>query len=171
MDRIMVTNEGVQKLLQGLSPYKPNGPDELSPCVLKELHHKIAPVLTHTFRLSLETGIVPEDGKEATVSPVFKKGLKSKPSNYKPISLTCIASKLLEHIVVSNLMSFLDKNNLLSQFQHGFRSGHSCETQLKNFTQDLFHNPESGLQMSLLWIFPKHSTKLTTVVFFLSYNN
>ena len=57
-------------------------------------------------------------------------GSKSKASNYRPISLTCIASKLLEHILVSNIMSHFDDNNLLSQCHHGFRSEHSCESQL-----------------------------------------
>ncbi|KAL4226412.1 hypothetical protein ACF0H5_014395 [Mactra antiquata] len=150
MDDIMVTTEGVDKLLLGLSPNKAAGPDEISPRVLKELHHEIAPVLTHIYSLSLNTGIVPEDFKKAIVAPVFKKGSKAKPSNYRPISLTCIASKLLEHIVVSNLMSFFDENKILSQYQHGFRSGHSCETQLLNFTKEIFENLKTGQQTDVV---------------------
>lgn len=150
MGNIHVTPDGVDKLLLGLSPHKASGPDEISPRILKVLHQELAPVLCHIFNLSLETGIVPKDWKKATVAPVFKKGLKCNPSNYRPISLTCIASKLLEHIVVSNLMSFFDKNNILSPFQHGFRSGHSCETQLINFTQELYTNLEQGHQTDVI---------------------
>ena len=152
MDNIKVTPEGVDKLLQGLSPHKASGPDEISPSprILKELHLEIAPVLCHIFNISLDTGTVPDDWKKATVAPVFKKGLKSKPSNYRPISLTCITSKLLEHIIVSNLMTFFDKNNILSPYQHGFRSGHSCETQLINFTQELYSNLEHGYQTDVI---------------------
>ena len=106
--------------------------------ILKELHHEIAPILTLIFNLSLETGVVPIDWRTADVVPVYKKGSKSKASNYRPISLTCIASKLLEHILVSNIMSHFDDNNLLSQYQHGFRSEHSCESQLISFTQEVY---------------------------------
>ena len=107
--------EGVDKLLlQGLSPNKASGPDEISPKIVKELHHEIAPILTLIFNLSLETGVVPLDWRRADVVPVYKKGSKSKACNYRPISLTCIASKLLEHILVSNnIMSHFDDNTLL----------------------------------------------------------
>ena len=72
------------------------------------------------------------------VTPVYKKGPKSKAENYHPISLTCICCKVLEHIINSNIMSHLDKNKILFQNQHGFRSRVSCETQLIQFTQDLY---------------------------------
>ena len=68
-----------------------------------------------------------------------KKGPKSKAENYRPISLTCICCKVLEHIITSNIMSHLDKNNILFQNQHGFQSRVSCETQLIQFTQDLYN--------------------------------
>ena len=83
--------------------------------------YEIAPILTLIFNLSLETGEVPVDWRTADAVPVYKKGSKSKASNYRPISLTCIASKLLEHILVSNSMSHFDDTNILSQYQHGFR--------------------------------------------------
>ena len=133
------------KLLQGLSPNKASGPDEMSPNILKELHHEIAPILTLIFNLSLEGGVVPIDWRTA-----YKKGSKSKANNYRPISLTCIASKLLEHILVSNIMSHFDDNNLLSQYQHGFRSEHSCESQLISFRQEVYDNLENGNQTYII---------------------
>ena len=128
MQFIDISIEGVDQFLQGLSRNKASGPDEISPKILKELHHEIAPILTLIFNLSLETGVVPilhRLERTADVVPVYKKGSKSKACNYRPISLTCIASKLLEHILVSNIMSHFDDNNLLSQYQHGFGSEHS----------------------------------------------
>ena len=71
---------------------------------------------------------------------MYKKGPKSKHKNYRPISLTCVCCKILEHIITSNIMAHLDRNNLLFQNQHGFRSQVSCETQLIQFTQDLYDN-------------------------------
>ena len=70
--------------------------------------------------------------------------------NYRPISLTCIASKLMEHILVSNIMSFYDKHNILSPYQHGFRSNHSCETQLISFSQEVHDNLELGQQTDII---------------------
>lgn len=150
MSPINISVQGVDKLLTGLNPNKASGPDEISPRLLKELHSQVAPILTHIFQLSLDTGIVPDDWKHAVISPVYKKGDKSKASNYRPISLTCIASKLLEHIIVSNMMSYFDANNVLSPKQHGFRSKHSCETQLIGFSQEIADSLDQGQQTDVI---------------------
>ena len=150
MPQVTITEEGVDKLLQGLNPNKASGPDQISPRLLKELHAEVTPILTHILQLSLTTGIVPDDWRHATVAPVYKKGPKYKPSNYRPISLTCIASKIMEHILVSNIMSFFDEHNILSPYQHGFRSKHSCETQLISFSQEVHDNLEDGQQTDII---------------------
>ena len=80
MQFIDISIEGVDQFLQGLSPNKASGPDEISPKILKELHHEIAPILTLIFNLSLETGVVPilhRLERTADVVPVYKKGSKS----------------------------------------------------------------------------------------------
>ena len=64
------------------------------------------------------------------MSPVFKKGEHYKASNYRPISLTCISSKILEHVLVSNIMAHLEQHDVLAPNQHGFRAKRSCENQL-----------------------------------------
>ena len=138
MPNITITVAGVAKQLSKLNPGKAAGPDNLTSRILKELHSEIAPILTDIFNTSLSEGTVPKDWKNAYVTPVYKKGPKSKPENYRPISLTCICCKVLEHIITSNIMTHLDKNNLLYHNQHGFRSRVSCETQLIQFTQDLY---------------------------------
>jgi len=147
---ISITQVGVTKMLQGLNVNKASGPDGISPRLLKTLSVEIAPYLTKIFQASLDSGTVPLDWRSATVAPVFKKGAKCKPSNYRPISLTCIVSKLMEHIIVSNLMSYFDQHNILNSFQHGFRSKHSCETQLIGFTQEIFDNMENGNQTDVI---------------------
>jgi len=73
-------------------------------------------ILTIIFQRSLDTDIVPKDWKHAIITPAFKKGSKSKPSNYRPISLTCIALKLMEHIIVSNMMDYFDTHNIRGLF-------------------------------------------------------
>ena len=105
MPDVTITCEGIAKLLLNLNPNKAAGTDEIKPRVLKELATEIAPILTILFQISLESGVVPSDWKTAHVAPVYKKGPKYNPENYRPISLACICCKLLEHIVVSNIMS------------------------------------------------------------------
>ena len=92
---------------------KAQGPDNIHPRILKELAVEIAPSLTLIFRKSYETGEVPTDWLKANVSPIFKNGQKYLASNYRPISLTCIASKLMEHILVSNMMKHAQSHNIL----------------------------------------------------------
>ena len=103
-------------------------------------------MISDLFQSSVNTGTVPTVWREAIVTPVFKKGANSKPENYRPISLTCILSKVLEHIIVSSIMNHLDNHNLLYPLQHGFRSKLSCETQLLTFTQEIFGSMASGKQ-------------------------
>ena len=80
--------------------------------------------------------------KEANIAPIFKMGDKHSPSNYRPVSLTCIIAKCMEHIIlVSNMMKHLELNNILHPLQHGFRKNYSCETQLLSLFQDLSSNP------------------------------
>src|SRR5664279_3234927 len=98
--------------------------------VLRETCVESADVLTYIFNQSLASGIVPADWRVANIFALHKKGAKELPENYRPISLTSICSKLLEHIVYSSISQFLSDNHIISPRQHGFRPGHSCETQL-----------------------------------------
>ena len=150
MPEIQVDERGVLKLLSQLNPHKACGPDALPARVLKETAQQLAPALTIIFRRSLETGCVPATWKDANITPVFKKGEKFRPSNYRPVSLTCICSKLLEHILVSNIMKHLESNNILVDCQHGFRSRRSCETQLLLFQNELVVNMDRGIQTDVV---------------------
>ena len=104
-----------------LKPHKAAGPDTIPPTVLKELSHQISSMLEIIFNKSLQTGHVPNDWKEANVAPIFKKGDEHNPCNYRPVSLTCIINKCIEHILVINIMQHLDSKKILYALQHGFR--------------------------------------------------
>ena len=90
----------------------------------------MADIFSFLFQASLDQGVVPPDWKTANVVPLFKKGDKSKPENYRPISLTSITCKVLEHVVFSSIMSHFDKFSILDDAQHGFRKNRSCVSQL-----------------------------------------
>ena len=130
IDNLTITINGVAKQLLLLKTDKASGPDAIPPWFLKEYAAEIAPILTNIFQDSIESGTVPSRWKSANVCGVFKKGKRSDLSNYRPISLTCIASKVLEHIVHSHVMKHFEHHNILTDCQHGFRSKRSTELQL-----------------------------------------
>ena len=136
MEDIVVTKEGVTKLLKGLNPSKALGPDELHPRVLKELAIELGPIFDHLFQQSIDKGEIPKEWSLAKICPLLKKGDRSLACNYRPVSLTCVPCKLLEHNVCSNIMAHLDEHKLLSEKQHAFRKWHSCETQLITVIDD-----------------------------------
>ena len=121
------------------------GPDSIHPLLLKELAHELAPIVYLLFRRSLDTGIVPDDWKLAHVTPIYKKGKKADPGNYRPVSLTSCLCKLLEKIVTAEMLKFLEENSLLSDSQYGFRPKRSCAWQLLNVMEtwtDLLENDD-----------------------------
>ena len=130
MNDIVISKDGVIKLLNGLNPSKALGPDELHPRVLKELATELGRAFAHLFQQSKDTGEIPKEWSLANICPVFRKSDRSLACNYRAVSLTCVPCKLLEHIVCLNIMAHLDEYKLLSDRQHAFRKGHSCETQL-----------------------------------------
>ena len=81
------------------------GPDNLTSRILKVLHSEVAPILADIYNSSLREGKVPDDWQNASVSPVYKMGAKTKAENYCPISLTCICCKVMEHVITSNIMA------------------------------------------------------------------
>lgn len=147
---IDITVEGVSTLLSNLEVHKACGPDEIPTALLKNLAPIIAPALTIIFQASLCQSLIPAEWKTANIVPLFKKGNRSDPSNYRPVSLTCICSKLLEHIVYSHIFSHLKKYNILTEEQHGFRQNRSCETQLLATVNDLAENLNIGNQTDVI---------------------
>ncbi|KAL8591660.1 hypothetical protein ACOMHN_056776 [Nucella lapillus] len=125
-----ISEEKVLKLLQTLKTHKATGPDGINPLVLSKAADILAHPVTILFRKSLEDGQVPQDWRTATVSPIFKKGSRLQPCNYRPVSLTCILCKVMEKLIRENVIKHLDENVLISRQQHGFVHGRSCVTQL-----------------------------------------
>ena len=130
LSSIHVTEEMVLKKLKNLDPSKSPGPDEIHPRVLKETATAIAPALTILYNNILTSHDVPEDWRTAIITAIFKKGSKSDPGNYRPVSLTCIICKILESIIYDFIIEHLIKNNLLTKSQYGFISKRSATLQL-----------------------------------------
>ncbi len=120
----------VESRLSNLDPNKAMGVDLVHPLVLKKCSRSLSKPLHIIFKKSIDLGVLPDTWKEANVTPLFKKGSKLKPSNYRPVSLTSIPCKILERIIAENIMKYLLVNKLLSEEQHGFMKGKSCTTNL-----------------------------------------
>ena len=75
---------------------------------------------------------------------IFKKGDRHQTQNYRPVSLTSISCKILEHIIVKHILNHFDLHKIFTKFQHGFRSGLSCETQLLETTNDFLSTLDAG---------------------------
>ncbi len=147
---IHITVPGVEKLLNSLNTNKATGPDGLSGRLLKETAKSTAPLIRAIFQRSLETGSLPEVWKTATVSPIYKKGSRSDPANYRPVSLTCILCKTMEHIINRHLLNHMEQFNLLADAQHGFRKRRSCETQLLLTYHDIAKTVNKSGQVDML---------------------
>ena len=144
--------QGIEAQLRKLDHKKAPEPDQIPARILKEAAPEIAPTLRLIFKKSDETGTLPDDWKTANVSAIYKKGDKKDPENYRPVSLTSICCKVLEHILCSNISKHLDKHNILSDNQHGFRAKRSCETQLVQTIEDLSKslNDKQQIDMAIL---------------------
>ena len=147
---IKIENKGVEKMLKSLKVNKAPGPDELPAYILKELAEELAPVLTALFNQSLQTGTLPKDWLKANVAPIFKKGDRNSAANYRPVSLTCICCKLLEHIICKHILNHAEEYDILTSLQHGFRNGYSCQTQLLITLQDLMKNRDEHIQTDMV---------------------
>lgn len=147
---IVIRQEEVLEALQKLNPSKSPGPDLIHPRILKECAEELAPSLCALFNLSLHLGKLPLEWKRSNVVPVFKKGVKSAISNYRPISLLSIVSKLCERCVLRELVSSL--SSLLCPEQHGFTLKKCCVTQLLTVLQDLGSALDAGEETDVLYL-------------------
>ncbi|CAC5408383.1 unnamed protein product [Mytilus coruscus] len=134
MRNINVTSKGVEKMVNNVNVTKAIGPDGIHSCVLKEMSKELSDILAHLFQQFIN---------RSTISDEYLPSLEKKPdtcisipSNYGPVSLTCITCKLLEHIICSNLMQHFKDQNIPNNIQHAFRKYHSCETQLVSVIHD-----------------------------------
>ena len=149
---ISITENDVLKCIDRLKPNTSPGPDTISSRVLKEAKNEFIKPLTEIFNKSLQLGILPDDWKLANVTPIFKKGSKSLPSNYRPISLTSIVCKMLETLIRDKLVNHLEENKLLRDTQHGFRNKRSCLTNLLDFFYDVFNQYDDSKAVDIIYL-------------------
>ncbi|KAK4814395.1 LOW QUALITY PROTEIN: hypothetical protein QYF61_018154 [Mycteria americana] len=101
--------------------------------VLRELAELLTKPLSILYQQSWVTGEVPVDWRLANVTPIYKKGRKEDPGNYRPVSLTLVLGKVMEQIILSAITWHVEDNQVIRPSQHGFMKGRSCLTNLISF--------------------------------------
>ena len=145
-----ITIAGVERLLARHDPNKASGGDNVSCRILKELAVELAPALTAIFNQSIDSGSLPTEWTKANVTTIYKKGNKNQAENYRPLSLTCAACKVLEHIKCSHMHKHLEQHDILTSLQHGIRRRRSCETQLLVTLFDLLSLQDTKVRVDVL---------------------
>ena len=144
LKKFKITEEEVLKELKNLKPNKAPGIDGLHPRVLKEMAEELAHPLTLIYQKSLTSGELPNHWLQAIITPIFKKGSRTSAENYRPVSLTCILCKILEKMIVKQIIHHVKVNQLASARQHGFTAGKSVTTNLLEvmniWTEAIMHN-------------------------------
>ena len=128
----------MHRLLNGINVNKASGPDDILGIVLKNCSNHLAYPLSLVFKLIYNTGTITSQWKLSNVVPIHKKGDDKDVTNYRPISLLCTVSKILERImhdeIISRTLHLIDKR------QHGFLPRKSCATNLLCLIDDVAQN-------------------------------
>jgi hypothetical protein len=153
MCQVEITESDVYDVLRPLKTTdKSPGPDNIHPRVLKECARELAEPLTILFQTSMKEGKIPQEWKEANITPVYKKGSRSAVDNYRPISLTSVCCKVMERLVRKEVLQHMTSNGFLSDNQHGFVQGRSCTTQLLKVVDKLTEILDRGGALDLIYL-------------------
>ena len=149
---ITFSTDSVLKKLQQLPKDKAPGPDGLHPMLLSNCAVAIAEPLALIFQSSFATGLVPSDWKVADIVPIFKKGDRNDPTNYRPVSLTSVPCKVMESLIKDSLKEFLEIKGTISGYQHGFMQGRSCLTNLLESLECWTQALDNGYGIDVLYL-------------------
>ena len=147
-----ISEKETLSVMNSMNVNKTPGPDKISPRLLKEASNELSKPLTLLFNKTLQAGKVPHEWKLANVTPIFKKGNKSLPANYRPISLTSVVCKLMETIIRDKIVKFLEANNIMKDSQHGFRNRRSCLTNLLDFFYEVFNSYDETKAVDIIYL-------------------
>ena len=126
--------------------------DNIAGKFLKDGATVLARPITELCNLSILLSTFPDGCKQAKLKPLFKKGSKGDPKNYRPISLLPQLSKIVEKIIHGQVQKYLDDNNILYRYQSGFRAHHSTDTCLSYLNNKILQGFETGMFTGMILI-------------------
>ena len=147
-----ITEEAIANQIKKLRKNAAAGPDNIPAILLKKCVESITSPICKLWKKSLEEGCIPEILTTGIITPIFKGGDRTKPQNYRPVSLTSHVIKLFENLVRTNIEDHLIENNLFNENQHGFRKGRSCISQLLNHYNKIMEDLEKGHRNHVIYL-------------------
>ena len=144
LESLLCSPSEIEEILLSLDTSKAMGPDGVLALMLKYTATSIAPSLCELFNMSISSGVISQEWKMSNVIPIHKSGGKTEANNYRPISLLCIISKVLQKHILTKMLAFVDSTRFLSDDQWGFRPAYSTASALASATHDWFTTLDSG---------------------------
>ena len=138
LDDITLTSADVDKYIKEIKIHTSGSDDDMPAVLIKKCSSSLNYPLLLMWQDSLNTGYIAPQYKQQTIAPIYKKGSKSSPANYRPVCPISHVIKICERFVRDKIVEHLEKNNLLCTCQHGFRKGRSCLSQLLHHI-DIIH--------------------------------
>ena len=132
--------------------YAGTSDEDIPARVIKECKQHLCTPIKLIWRQSMNSSMIPSIFKTQFITPVYKKGNRSDPGNYRPISLTSHIIKIFERILRKRIVAFLEENKILNQTQHGFRKGRSCLTQLLSHFDSILQNLNSNNETDVIYL-------------------
>lgn len=149
LNKIEISMQDVLDQLNQLDTSKATGPDGLGAKLIKNLKNELSVPIYILFKRSTESEVFPTCWKQANVIPIYKKGNRNEVGNYRPVSLLCIISKLLEKIVYK--YTFNHVKSLITPDQSGFLPNHSTVTQLLELSHNMLKEMDEKKEMYILF--------------------
>jgi len=148
----LVEEDCVRDCLSDLDTHKSMGLDGMHPRVMRELADVIAESLSIIFERSWRKGEVPEDWRKASVTPVFKKGKKEDPGNYRLVSLTSIPGKMMGQIILEVIINQVEEKKAIRGSQQGFSKGKSNLTNMIAFYDGMTGWVDEGRAVDVVYL-------------------
>ena len=144
--------EDIIKAIKELDPYSSTPDGDIPAKILTSCSEHLAIPLKMMWAESFENGTIPPSLKNQFITPVYKKGNKTDPANYRPVSITSHLIKIFERVIRNHLVSFIEENGLMNKNQHGFRKQKSCLTQLLDHIDHIFNCLNSGEEVDVIYL-------------------